>query len=351
MAWSIASGLAYVSERSLARPEFNPEVPLILSNVGRQVWTWEDCWDTSEEMRHDIATTALRPTAAFPADMRNLSLRTCVGLLGGNYEAALRMAVKAGAAAPKGLYLDRSLGLMTYGAAQDATLPLLRRCASPKATVMTGLSAEAGYLHHHSAGMPFAVVVLRNTLFEVQMAPRLVAAQDEIVAQLKDVYQRLGAHLDPDAAQAYPKVVDHLLRDVWRPEAFRPSDPEPDYEQVLARLILTRWHDPRALSASLVYQLALLSGVSPAAVVRFTLDDIRRRGTSSMTPKVVKELGQLVGEVQTLAAGRCAKEIENLLPDIEGAWEVGTERRELASRVGRARGLEQAFWEFEDRLK
>lgn len=362
MAWNLAAGLAYAANRAIP-PAGSLDWPT--KNAGRCLWSWEDLVGISADVPSaEVPTTArpyldalkeqaLRPTAAFPADMRSISPRLCIDLLGGVYSRAKReVEVILGITLPNALRLDQSLGLVMYGDLQDKAIPLMSRVRTqfPK---RPGFSQRSTYLMEVvSDGVePFAVGVLKHTLFEDDLAPRLLGSKDTIAAKCRELYSRLGAYLEDDFLQNYAGIVDRVLREEWHLDEFDPEDPEPDAEQVLERLVIWQYHDNRRLGAELFLGLALLTGVSPAAITAYAVSDARRRGYTYIGHEEVLRLAALVEDTSmNAAAARCAKEIRGHAVELIDAQAGKQDVIEKLARVGRARTLGQVFWEFEGRL-
>jgi len=253
---------------------------------------------------------------------------------------------------PKALLLDRTLGLVGYGDLHDKALPLFSR-AKAELPEVPGFSRTAAYLATVCDGVePFSVGILRHTLFEIDMIPRLLGGKEMIEAKCRELYQRLGAYLDEDFSRAYTTVLDRVMREEWHVEEFDPEDPEPDFEQVLERLIIWQWHDNRCLQAGLFMGLSLLTGISPASLTAYAVSDARRRGYTYIDVAEVDKLAELVENASFSAgAGRCAKEIRGHAAELMDVMASKQGVAERLARVSRARRLEDAFWEFSGRMK
>lgn len=350
MAWSIAAGLAYAANRQPDPPEgMDPK------GAGRGLWTWEDCvvvGSPDHPALSYIKEQALRPTAAFPSDLRSISPRLAAELLGGNYSAVKRMVEAMGYQLPNAMRLDQVFGLVGYGDLQDGALPLFGRVRSTLPAI-PGFSKNAAYLAHVCDDLePFAVGILRHTLFEVDLAPRLLAGRVLIEAKCRALYESIGAFLDDDFSRSYTAVLDRVMREEWHLEEFDPEDPEPDYEQVLERLVIWQWHDNRCLPAGLFMGLSMLTGVSPASFTAYAVSDARRRGYTFID---VAEVDKLAGKVEdasmSSAAARCAKEIRGHSDELKDILVGKQGVAERLARVSRARQLKDVFWEFADRFK
>lgn len=359
MAWSLTSGLAYIANRPLAA-----SLPLGLEQhakgAGRCLWSWDDVLEDGEVPEGvqpfliHLKEQALRPTSMFPADMRSLSPRLCVDLLGGNYARARReVELVAGATLPKHYPLDRIFGLMNYGDVQDRVLPLLSRVRR-EFPCRPGFSAHATYVAEtiNDSLAPFAVGVLKSTLFEEDQAQRLLNARPWVEAKCREVFQQLGAYLEADFSVNYCGVVDRLLREEWNVDEFDPEDPEPDAEQVMERLLLWKFHDNRTLAPGLLLGLAVLTGVSPAALTAYAVSDAQRRGYSYISHTDMEVLATLVENASmSQNAARCANEIRSQQVALVDAQADKQGVLERLARVARARTLKDVFWEWEKRLE
>lgn len=358
MAWSLASGLAYIANRPMAAG-----LPAAMSQyskgAGRCLWSWDDVLEDGavpaevEPFLAHLKEQALRPTSMFPADMRSLSPRLCIDLLGGNYARARReVELVAGAALPKHYPLDRILGLMNYGDVQDHALPLLSRVRR-EFPCRPGFSAHATYVAEtiNDSLSPFAVGILKSTLFEEDQAQRLLNARPWVEEKCREVFAGLGAYLEDDFSANYTGVVDRLLREEWHVDEFDPEDPEPDAEQVIERLILWKFHDNRTLLPGLLLGLAVLTGVSPASLTAYAVSDARRRGYSYISHTDMEALAALVENASmSQNAARCAKEIRGQVVELVDAQAGKQDVLEKLARINRARSLGQVFWEWESRL-
>lgn len=360
MAWSMAAGLAYAAGRTLPAPEFSEHTAACLKGVGRGLWDWEVVMPPDGSVPSGVSDLlaylkeqALRPAAAFPADMRSLSPRLVVELLGGNY-ASVRRQVEgiAGYALSKNIHLDQVFGLMLYGDLQDKALPLLSRVRTQFDT-LPGYGRKDTYLAEViSDGLePFSVAILRHTLFEESLAQRLLNSRGVIEDKVRALYSALGAYLDEDFSRSFVTVMDRVLREEWHLDEFDPEDPEPDYEQVLERMIIWQHHDNRTLPAGLFLGLSLLSGVSPASLTAYAVSDARRRGYTYIAYDEMLTLADMVEESSMAgAAARCAKEIRGHAAELVDV-QVGKQGvLERLAKVSRARTLEGMFWEFAGRL-
>lgn len=359
MAWSMASGFAYIANQTQPAT-LPPELALYAQSAGRGLWSWDNMLEDGsvpaeiQPFLTLLKEQALRPTSAFPADMRSLSPRLCIDLLGGNYACAKReVELVAGATLPKYYPLDRILGLMNYGDVQDRTLPLLSRVRREFPN-RPGFSAHASYVAEiiNDSLSPFAVGILKSTLFEEDQAQRLLNARPWVEEKCREVFEQLGANLEDDFAANYCGVVDRLLREEWHVDEFDPEDPEPDVEQVMERLLLWKLHDNRPLLPQLLLGLAVLTGVSPASLTAYAVSDARRRGYSYIDVATVEKLARMVESAsRSDTAAQCAKEIRSHCAELMA---VLAERKGAARKlaaINRARKLEEVFWEFEHRLR
>lgn len=374
MAWHQAAGLLFLSGKTLPVPARVKELSeRVRDKAGRNLWGWEDvAVDTGfppEVLPYltELRESALRPTAAFPADMRELSPRMAVTLLKGNYLQTTREVRlildsvpwdgegpgPSAWAMPPYLELDQALGLTLYGTAQDSALPLLGR-------VRLNFDQRPGYSRRATfiadaltdGKEPFALGLLRHTLFEDDLAPRILSLRDLIADKTRAVFAGLGAYLEDDFMEGYTRVADRLLRENWEVPAFDAEDPEPDAEAVVERLLLWHMHDNRVQHPEVLLGLALLTGLSPAAFTGYAVKDAERRGYTYIDPVAGERLAVLVEGVSASGnATRCAKEIRGHLAEL---MDVQAGKQELISdlaRLSRARTLKDVFWEWADRLE
>ncbi len=373
MAWSHAAGLSWLSSKTLPQPEcVKTLAERHRTGVGRNLWGWEDMAVDGRfpaEVRpylDELRTAALRPTTAFPSDMRELSPRMAVNLLKGNYlqttrEISLVLAEvpwsgegpgPAEFVMPPYLELDQALGLTLYGTAQDGTLPLLSRVRTHFPT-RPGYSRKATFIADvlTDGKEPFALGLLRHTLFEDDLAARILSIKPLVETKTRAVFESLGAYLEDDFMEGYERIADRLLRDEWVMTEFGGDDPEPDAELVIERLLLWHLHDNRVQHPEVLLGLAMLTGLSPAAFTGYAVKDAERRGYTYIDPVAGDRLAELVEGVSGSAIStRCAKEIRGHLAEL---MDVQAGKQELIAslaRLTRARTLAQVFWEWSERL-
>lgn len=383
VATAMAESLVY-AYGSLSLPETDvhscgPTTERMLAQyVGRCLWTWDDIpafiapkripplpvqADADTEVTlHSVARrlvpVAMRSTALFPEDMRAVSPRLSCNLLIGSYNSVDRAVDRylAGAgieAAP--CKLASPLALVGYGEVQDAALPPIHRL--PERVKRTGYSMRQSLILDLAGAegvMPFSHAILRSTLFEDDLAKRVVEARPKVIDKLGALAEKLPEAVASsvfdmirDGEIPYEAAANAVIKGTWRfevgtlDEGRSTGDPDDDLLALTCRLIVSVVNaDGRVngVEPEWLYALAILTGVSPAAYVRYALLDLERRGVTYMTAGAVTKLAELCEQapLEGKDVGRRAILLKELSL-LEG-------RLRIAEDIGERRGEEVREW-------
>lgn len=385
VACAMAESLCY-AYASLSQPDFEvrqcgPHTERMLAQyVGRCLWTWDDVpafippnripplplaaggpaqpeadQPTKPEVTlyhcsRRLLPVSLNSTALFPADMRAVSPRLSCNLLLGSYNSVDRAVARWLAAAGidhEPTPLAGALSLVGYGELQDAALPPFHRL--PERVKRSGYSARQSLILDLAGAdgvLPFSHAVLRSTLYEDDLAKRLQDARPQVTEKL----QQLIEHIEPKApgvvelieegAIPYEAAAERVVRGDWRfdlgvlDEGRSVADPDDDLLAITCRLIVASGTPHQFVSAETLLALAVLSGVSPAAYVRYAEMDLARRGVTYLGAGTVSRLIALVREVELdgVAARRrdvLVRELALLEARLKVAEEVEEKRGEV----------------------
>ncbi len=297
-----------------------------------------------------LLPVSLNSTALFPADMRAVSPRLSCNLLLGSYNSVDRAVARWLAAAGidhEPTPLAGALSLVGYGELQDAALPPFHRL--PERVKRSGYSARQSLILDLAGAdgvLPFSHAVLRSTLYEDDLAKRLQDVRPQVTEKL----QQLIEHIEPKApgvvelieegAIPYEAAAERVVRGDWRfdlgvlDEGRSVADPDDDLLAITCRLIVASGTPHQFVSAETLLALAVLSGVSPAAYVRYAELDLARRGVTYLGAGTVSRLIALVREVELdgVAARRrdvLVRELALLEARLKVAEEVEEKRGEV----------------------
>jgi len=383
VACAMAESLCY-AYASLSQPDFEvrqcgPHTERMLAQyVGRCLWTWDDvpafippkrvpplpiqaaqqaeaATDGNGEVTlyhcsRRLLPVSLNSTALFPADMRAVSPRLSCNLLLGSYNSVDRAVARWLAAAGiehEPTPLAAALSLVGYGELQDAALPPFHRL--PERVKRSGYSARQSLILDLAGAdgvLPFSHAILRSTLYEDDLAKRL----QDVRPQVKEKLQQLIEHIEPKApgvvelieegAIPYEAAAERVVRGDWRfdlgvlDEGRSVADPDDDLLAITCRLIVASGTPHQFVSAETLLALAVLTGVSPAAYVRYAEMDLARRGVTYLGAGTVSRLIALVREVELdgVAARRrdvLVRELALLEARLKVAEEVEEKRGEV----------------------
>lgn len=297
-----------------------------------------------------LLPVSLNSTALFPADMRAVSPRLSCNLLLGSYNSVDRAVARWLAAAGidhEPTPLAGALSLVGYGELQDAALPPFHRL--PERVKRSGYSARQSLILDLAGAdgvLPFSHAILRSTLYEDDLAKRLQDVRPQVTEKL----QQLIEHIEPKApgvvelieegAIPYEAAAERVVRGDWRfdlgvlDEGRSVADPDDDLLAITCRLIVASGTPHQFVSAETLLALAVLTGVSPAAYVRYAELDLARRGVTYLGAGTVSRLIALVREVELdgVAARRrdvLVRELALLEARLKVAEEVEEKRGEV----------------------
>ena len=330
---------------------------MMTKHLGRCFWSWDDIPMTEEkgtaQFVAPLAPIALRNTEAFPTDMKALSPRMAVDLLMAPIASVEQMVERflasAGLGEPKRYGLALALVLTGYGIEQDQRLPRFQRTAlRPK---RAGYNARQSLILDLAAGTdPFSQAILTHTLFEDDLVPRLHTSQatvEERMQQMAKVLEEKHPNLCPDVVSLlkeepipYAKAADKVLREPWDfPigtvfEGQVDGDPDEIVFNLTCRMIvnvMTSDGQRRELPEEVLFALALLTGISPAAFVRYAIVDLERRGTTYLRSPTIRELAQMVKQYTQDWTGRQAAGAKSLIAQL---GQLETEMDRTSTRMG-----------------
>lgn len=305
---------------------------------------------------------AMRCTALFPEDMRSVSPRLSCNLLLGSYNSVDRAVARflAGAGMEyDGQGLAGALAHVGYGEVQDGGLPPFHRL--PERSKRTGYSVRQSLaldLAGPEGTLPLAHAVLRSTLYEDDLAKRLVEIREGVLERLRELAVEVRG-VAPDVAQMiedgdipYEGAAERVVRGVWDldlgvlDEGVSTADPDDDLMALTCRMIISALGTGHAyIGATTLFALATLSGVSPAAYVRYAEKDLERRGVTYLTSATVGELADLVAEADLSVEARrnvLIKELRLLEARLKPMEELLEKRGEKVKRLMRVRGYRVA---------
>lgn len=299
MSESLAYGFHYTLLESYDVSSIDPLTDrMMATHVGRCFWTWEDVPVQPASLKR----LAMRRSGALPSDMQEVSPRLAAEMMVCAPTALGRML--------HGFKAEQAMGLMGYGTVQDGRLPILQRL--PKQTKRTGYSVRQSYLLSIAGDvLPFAAVVAQHTLYPESLGRTLKDLRDVIVADALKVFDAAGCPIDKDWAETmYYGACDALMTQKWDLELSAEPD-ESDLAKVMQRLLIQRNKAKLKFPAEALYRLGELTGISPAAFVRYAIKDQQRRGTTYVTAEQVLVLSELC---QGLLADELAALAELLQP-------------------------------------
>lgn len=352
MADSLIFGLAAISDTD-HRVGHHGEMTkrMLAQRVGRCFWSWADIPNFTDFVA-PMGPLSLRPTSLFPEDMQVISPRMSCNLLTSSNRAIERVIKEFMGSTPK-YSLGTALALTTYGAVQDAALPSFHRL--PERLKRNGYSAQQSLVIDFATSegvLPFAMSIIRETLYEDDLAKRLKEIEPAVRERLAELAKPLeeGEVRDAliDGEIPYAKACDKVIRGSWDfplrtvvAGEVAEGDPDEDILHLTCRaVIVVATADGRhqTLPTKVLLALAILSGVSPAAYVRFAIQDIERRGVTYMTPQQVGELRGMVLEYAEDWDGMERKRAEVLIKELavlEREFDRASMRVEMRSeRVG-----------------
>lgn len=405
MAESLSYAYASLSEPSFAPMACGPFTERMLAQyVGRCLWNWDDvpafippkrvpplpigaapAADTEDDTAQQaeagaeppiynpgevtiyhcsrrLMQIAMRCTALFPEDMRSVSPRLSCNLLLGSYNSVDRAVARflAGAGMEyDGQLLAPALAHVAYGEVQDGGLPPFRRL--PERTKRSGYSVRQSLvldLAGAEGTLPLSHAILRSTLYEDDLAKRLTEVRDGVLERLRELAAEVRG-VAPDVAQMiedgdipYEGAAERVVRGVWDlglgvlDEGVSTADPDDDLMALTCRMIISALGTGHAyLGAETLFALATLSGVSPAAYVRYAEKDLERRGVTYLTSATVGELADLVGVAELEKESRrgvLIKELRLLEARLKPMEELLEKRGERVKRLMRVRGCRVA---------
>lgn len=305
---------------------------------------------------------AMRCTALFPEDMRSVSPRLSCNLLLGSYNSVDRAVARflAGAGMEyDGQLLAPALAHVGYGEVQDGGLPPFHRL--PERSKRTGYSVRQSLaldLAGPEGTLPLTHAVLRSTLYEDDLAKRLIEVRDGVLERLRELAAEVRG-VAPDVAQMiedgdipYEGAAERVVRGVWDlglgvlDDGISTADPDDDLMALTCRMIISALGTGHAyIGAETLFALATLSGVSPAAYVRYAEKDLERRGVTYLTSATVGELADLVGVAELEKESRrgvLIKELRLLEARLKPMEELMEKRGERVKRLMRVRGCRVA---------
>lgn len=313
MADSLCTSFAHMAGRPLPKLSDHPlAVEVTGRHLGRCLWSWSDIPAQAGDLRElsaHLIPQALRPHTAFPGDLQVISPRLSQNLLLATY-AGTEAAIARWLRRPKATPLTNALALTGYGAVQDKRLISLRRAPEPV--------QRAGYNSRQSLALdlaerdalPFSAAILRDTLYEVDLASRLREAKPRVTEALKELADILAEerpHISEELLYQlryeeppYIHACDLIVSGEWDfPLSPLGSDgniteaTEDDYLSLTCRMIVatvTGFGRHMEIPGDELVALACLTGVSPAAYAAYAIDDLRRRGTTYLGPNGIAEM-------------------------------------------------------------
>lgn len=305
---------------------------------------------------------AMRCTALFPEDMRSVSPRLSCNLLLGSYNSVDRAVARflAGAGMEyDGQLLAPALAHVGYGEVQDGGLPPFHRL--PERSKRTGYSVRQSLaldLAGPEGTLPLTHAVLRSTLYEDDLAKRLIEVKEGVLERLRELAVEVRG-VAPDVAQMiedgdipYEGAAERVVRGVWDldlgvlDDGISTADPDDDLMALTCRMIVSALGTGHAyIGATTLFALATLSGVSPAAYVRYAEKDLERRGVTYLTSATVGELADLVAGADLEKESRrgvLIKELRLLEARLKPMEELLERRGERVKRLMRVRGCRVA---------
>lgn len=305
---------------------------------------------------------AMRCTALFPEDMRSVSPRLSCNLLLGSYNSVDRAVARflAGAGMEyDGQGLAGALAHVGYGEVQDGGLPPFHRL--PERSKRTGYSVRQSLaldLAGPEGTLPLTHAILRSTLYEDDLAKRLIEVKEGVLERLRELAVEVRG-VAPDVAQMiedgdipYEGAAERVVRGVWDldlgvlDDGVSTADPDDDLMALTCRMIISALGTGHAyLGATTLFALAALSGVSPAAYVRYAEKDLERRGVTYLTSATVGELADLVAGADLEKESRrgvLIKELRLLEARLKPMEELLEKRGERVKRLMRVRGWKVA---------
>ena len=386
MAESLSYAYASLSDESFQPAECGPFTERMLAQyVGRCLWTWDDvpafippkrvpplpaadgADDQTEislyQCSRRLMVVALRSTALFPPDMRAISPRMSCNLLLGSYNSVDRAVARWLASAGidhDSPSLAQALAHVGYGEVQDATLPLFHR--RPERVKRSGYSTRQSLvldLAGPEGTLPLSHAVLRATLYEDDLAKRLDEVREVVIERLQELALLVKAaapevaDLILDGDIPFDDAAERVVRGRWSfglgvlDEGRSTADPDDDLMALTCRMIVAALGTGHAyIGAPTLFALAVLSGVSPAAYVRYALLDLERRGVTYLTAATVGQLAELVEEADVEKPARKAvlvKELRLLESRLKPMEEIAEKRGDELKRLMRVRGVTKAF--------
>ncbi len=405
MAESLSYAYASLSEPSFAPMACGPFTERMLAQyVGRCLWSWDDVPafippkrvpplpiqlgvedDTARPADGDqpadaeppiynpgevslyhcsrrLMQIAMRCTALFPEDMRSVSPRLSCNLLLGSYNSVDRAVARflAGAGMEyDGQGLAGALAHVGYGEVQDGGLPPFHRL--PERSKRTGYSVRQSLaldLAGPEGTLPLAHAILRSTLYEDDLAKRLIEVKEGVLERLRELAVEVRG-VAPDVAQMiedgdipYEGAAERVVRGVWDldlgvlDEGRSTADPDDDLMALTCRMIISALGTGHAyIGATTLFALAALTGVSPAAYVRYAEKDLERRGVTYLTSSTVGELADLVAEADLSVGARrnvLIKELRLLEARFKPMEELLEKRGDKVKRLMKVRGWKVA---------
>jgi len=405
MAESLSYAYASLSEPAFAPMACGPFTERMLAQyVGRCLWSWDDVPafippkrvpplpiqpeaedDTAASTEDDkqagaeppiynpgevslyhcarrLMQIAMRCTALFPEDMRSVSPRLSCNLLLGSYNSVDRAVARflAGAGMEyDGQLLAPALAHVAYGEVQDGGLPPFHRL--PERSKRTGYSVRQSLaldLAGPEGTLPLTHAILRSTLYEDDLAKRLVEIREGVLERLRELAGEVRG-VAPDVAQMiedgdipYEGAAERVVRGVWDldlgvlDDGRSVADPDDDLMALTCRMIISALGTGHAyIGATTLFALATLSGVSPAAYVRYAEKDLERRGVTYLTSATVGELADLVAGADLEKESRrgvLIKELRLLEARLKPMEELLEKRGERVKRLMRVRGWKVA---------
>lgn len=383
MAESLSYAYASLSDESFQPAECGPFTERMLAQyVGRCLWTWDDVpafippkrvpplptgGDDQTEISlyqcsRRLMVVALRSTALFPPDMRAISPRMSCNLLLGSYNSVDRAVARWLASAGidhDSPSLAQALAHVGYGEVQDDGLPPFHR--RPERVKRSGYSTRQSLvldLAGPEGTLPLSHAILRSTLYEDDLAKRLIEVKEGVLERLRELAVEVRG-VAPDVAQMiedgdipYEGAAERVVRGVWDldlgvlDDGVSTADPDDDLMALTCRVIVAALGTGHAyIGAPTLFALAVLSGVSPAAYVRYALLDLERRGVTYLTAATVGQLAELVEEADVEKPARKAvlvKELRLLEDRLKPMEEIAEKRGERVKRLMRVRGCRVA---------
>jgi hypothetical protein len=283
---SLVFGLSYAVMAPYDVESASPITDRMLSGkLGRGFWSWEDLGVTQETdlpSKH-LAGLAGRNSFALPPDMRSVSPRLAVEMMLASPTAVGRLV---------GAPVEKVLGLTGYGEVQDVRVPFISRMPA-LAKKRSGYSLAQSYLLDNSGVMPFSAWIGQHTLYQVTLCNTLMGLRETVLDEAVKVYEAAGEPMDAEwLATLYPEVLDGLLKSPWQLQL--PAAPEEEAAPVIIRRLLIRRLGAKAqFTGAALLRLGELTGISPAAFVRYAIKDVVRRGETYITAEEVYNLSDL----------------------------------------------------------